>query len=288
MESNLLTSLRNAANELLSAEGIYSVLDYGWDDAETPSIEYKGLHIWSTNAPFEPDFNPWDRTAPPPNPTERDEVFHTAGEDFIGTMELARNSFGLTLYSWEHRKPLEVLDPEETFWEHHATTMIWVNIASDRIRDYFLMARFGVTAKEYKELHRKNGEYARPFRMHQSSEGKNAKQAAKELVPIAERLALFRKTRNQIVHAVASQEGKNAVMNVSLQRQEASRKPYIAQPPSTATPDWDVMQNTINTMQEEKQNELRKALKELKEWYLLLVRAGSMVFEFEYWKRINQ
>lgn len=68
MESNNLSiSLRNAANELLSAEGIYSILDYGWGDAETASAEYPGLVMWSTNAPFEPDFDPWDLTTPPPS-----------------------------------------------------------------------------------------------------------------------------------------------------------------------------------------------------------------------------
>lgn len=29
---------------------------------------------------------------PAGEPTERDEIFHKAGEDFIGTMEIARNS----------------------------------------------------------------------------------------------------------------------------------------------------------------------------------------------------
>ena len=41
-------------------------------------------------------------------------------------------------------------------------------------------------------------------------------------------------------------------------------------------------------MVEARQKELRNALQELREWYLLLARAGSLVFEYEYWKRINR
>src|SRR6266540_392309 len=158
MESNnLLVTLRNAANELLNTDGIYPILDYGWDDAETASSEYTGLAMWTTDAPFKLEFNFWHQTVPPPEPTERDEIFHKAGEDFIGTMELARNSIGLNRYSWEHRKPGHMLNDEETFWEHRAAAALWLNIASDRIRDYFVMARFGLSTKEYNKLHEKNG-----------------------------------------------------------------------------------------------------------------------------------
>jgi|ERR1035437_10159977 hypothetical protein len=141
--TNPMVALRNTANELLNADGIYPILDYGWDN-QTHSPEYIGLAMWTTDAPFELDFNFWHRTVPPPRPTEQDEIFHTAGEDFIGTMELARNSIGLTRYSWEQRKPDDVLDDEETFWEYRASAAIWLNICSDRVRDYFVMARFGV------------------------------------------------------------------------------------------------------------------------------------------------
>ncbi len=40
--NNLLVALRNTANELLSADGTYPILDYGWDDADTPPPQYTG------------------------------------------------------------------------------------------------------------------------------------------------------------------------------------------------------------------------------------------------------
>lgn len=288
MESNnLLVALQKTANRLLSADGIYSILDYGWDDAETPSSEYTGLAMWSTDAPFEPDFF-WERTVPPLEPTERDEIFYKAGEDFIGTMELARNSLGLTRYSWEHRRPDNVLDDEDTFWEHRAGTVLWLNIASDRIRDYFVMARFGISTKQYHKLHEKNGIYARPFRMHQAGEGKLARKAAVELLPFAERLGRFRRTRNEIVHSIASRQGSNAVISLTNQREAATRIPFVPQSSTPAILDSKGWNETIKAIEEARQKELRDAVQELREWYLLLVRVGSIVFELEYWKRVNR
>ena len=47
-------------------------------------------------------------------------------------------------------------------------------------------------------------------------------------------------------------------------------------------------EEAIKAMEEARQKELRDAVQALREWYLLLVRAGSMVFEFEYWKRMKR
>ena len=286
--NNLLETLRNTANEFLGADGIYPVLDYAWEGEDTPSSEYTGLAIWITDAPFKLDHNFWHRTVPPPEPTKQDEIFHKAATDFIGTMELARNSIGLTRYSWEHRRPDYVLDDEDTFWEYRATAVLWLNVASDRIRDYFVMARFGISAKEYKKLdEKKNGIYARPFRMHQTGEREYAKKAALGVMPLAERLGTFRRTRNEIVHDTASRRGRSALVSLSNQREEAKKKPFVPRSMTTVVFDSSGRAEAIKAIEEAKQKELRGALRELREWYLLLVRASSMVFEFEYWKRIN-
>lgn len=285
MESaNLLTALRKIVNDLLNAEGIYPVLDYGWEDVDTPSSEFAGLAMWITDAPFEPDFNCWDRVAPPPEPSTRDQIFYKAGEDFVGTMDLARASIGLNRYSWELRKPEDLLDDEETFWEHRAAAALWLNIASDRIRDYFIMARFGIPTQEYKKLSKENRNYLRPFEAHHEGEGVSARKTAVELLPIAKELQRFRKTRNGIVHDVASRQGRNAVISLSSQREEATRRPFGPRSAKVMTDVKEVM-DASKLLQQVRQQELRDAMQELRDWYLLLVKASSMVFEYEYWNR---
>jgi hypothetical protein len=150
------------------------------------------------------------------------------------------------------------------------------------------MARFGITAEEYKKLHEKNRIYARPFRMHQAGEGTLARGIALEAMPLAERLGKFRRTRNEIVHGIASRRGRSALVSLNNQRTEAKQCAFVPRSAKTAMPDWSETAAVIKAVAEEKQKELRDALQELREWYLLLVRAGSMVFEFEYWKRINR
>jgi hypothetical protein len=150
------------------------------------------------------------------------------------------------------------------------------------------MARFGVSTKQYKKLHEKNGIYARPFRMHEAGEGKLARKVALELLPFGERLGRFRRTRNEIVHSIASRQGSNALISLSNQREEATQTPFVPRSSITAILDSKGREEAIKAIEEARQKELRDALQELREWYLLLVRAGSMVFEFEYWKRINR
>jgi hypothetical protein len=286
--TNLLTSLREANAGLLNAAGIYSVLDYAWEDEDTPSSDYVGLAMWTTDAPFEPRWNVWDRTSSPSMPTERDEIFYKAGEDFIGTMELAKNAIGLVLYSFEHRKPDNIMDDVEPFWEYRASAAIWLNIASDRIRDFFVMARFGITAKEYAKLHEKNGLYARPFRMHDATETKSAKQTALSLVKDAEALGRLRHTRNEIVHNVASRQGSNAVASLKTQKDEAARFPYVQRSSEDALLRRQGWNETIELLNNERRKELEDAIQVLKDWYMLLIRASGLVFEFEYWKRIKK
>ena len=286
--NNLLATLHMQATEMLNNIGVYSVLDYAWEGEDTPSDEYLGLAIWSSDAPFKPRWNIWDQTSLPPMPTERDEIFYKAGEDFIGTMELAKNAIGLVLYSFEHRKPDNIMDDAEYFWEYRAAASVWLNIAADRLRDYFVMARFGITAKEYGTLDDKNGKYARPFRMHQPTDTPRAKTAAVALLKDAEKLRKHRYIRNEIVHAIASKQGENAVISLKQQKEEASQKPYVSRSSSEAVRNRKTWTEAIEAMSAKRKKELEDAISILKNWYILLIHAAGLVFEYEYWKRIKR
>jgi hypothetical protein len=285
---NLLSTLNKEAGTLLNAAGVHSVLDYAWEGEDTPSSKYLGLAIWTSDAPFRLSWNVWDRSAPPPMPSQRDETFYKAGEDFIGTMELARNAIGLTLYSCEHRKPDNIMDDAEYFWEHSAAASIWMNIAADRIRDYFVMARFGVTAKEYATRGRGNGGYLYPFRAQQPNEAPRTKEAIDALVADVKKLEQRRNSRNKIVHEVASRQGSNAVLSLKSQREESSKTPYVPRSTSELIKNPKGWNETIEALSAERKKELEDAISDLKEWYLLLVHAAGLAFEYEYWKRIGK
>jgi hypothetical protein len=285
---DLMMQLDDRAAELLTAAGIYPVLDYGWDGEDTPSDQYVGLAMWTTDAPFKPAFAFWNRQTPPPLPSERDEIFHRAGEDFFGTMEFARNAVGATLYRFEHRKPDNILDDDERFWESRATATVWLNIASDRIRDYFVMARFGVTSKDYGKQHEKNGIYARPFRMHDPGETPHAKSAAHKLDPVAGKLGKLRRTRNEIVHSLASRQGHKAMVSLKNQREQAMNPTPVPRPSTeafTRKSDWS---RVVKKLSDKRLQEHQDAINVLKVWYMLLVEASALTFEFEYWKRIGK
>jgi hypothetical protein len=72
------------------------------------------------------------------------------------------------------------------------------------------------------------------------------------------------------------------------QRERAKQTPFVPRTMKTAMLDSIGTAAVIKAVAEEKQKELRDALQEVREWYLLLVDAGSKVFEFEYWKRISR
>jgi hypothetical protein len=225
LQSNNLTALRQETAALLDRNGIYSALGYGWENEDTPNDDYVGLAMWTSDAPFKPRWDIWDQTSPPSKPSPRDEAFYKAGEDFFGTMELARNALGVALYSYEHRQTENLMDDDESFWEHTAIASVWLNIAADRIRDYFLAARFGTTAKEYKKSRGRN-DFLRPFLELDPDETANAKTAWDELQVDARNLENRRTVRNQIVHNVTSRQGKHAVDAIRRQREESRGQSY--------------------------------------------------------------
>ena len=224
-ETNLLTELNEKASHLLADAGIYSVLDYAWEGEDEPSGVYIGLAMWCLDAPFKPSWQLWDRSAPPKKPSLQDETFYKAGEDFIGTMEIARKAMGLVLYSFQFRKSDNIMEDNENFWEQHGVAAVWLNAASDRIRDYFVMARHGMTSKEYKKGGTGRKNYTHPFLFPDSNESPNAKTAAERIAQDAKELDRRRTLRNKMIHEVTSRQGRRAVESICRQRKRPQRVP---------------------------------------------------------------
>ena len=284
---NLLLALQEQSAQLLNAAGIYSVLDYAWQDENTPADDYVGLAMWSTDAPFTPDWFGWNRTKPSAMPTKQQEAYYKAAEDFIGTMELARNAIGLVLYSFEHRKPDNILDDIEPFWEHSAGAALWLNIAADRIREYYVTARFGVPLEEYEAQERRNG-FTKPFKAFDKNETPNAQKAAAALRSDAKDLEKRRNARNTIVHEVASRQGRNALLSLKHQREESARTPHAPSTIANSAAENKSWNEATDAIQAERRKEMEDAISDLKVWYLLAVHACALAFEYEYWKRIGK
>jgi hypothetical protein len=284
---DLLLKLHEQTAELLNAAGIYSVLDYAWEGENTPADDYVGLAMWSTDAPFEPDWFGWNRTKPPAMPAKQQEAYYKAAEDFLGTMELARNAIGFVLYSFEHRKPDNILDDIGPFWEHSAGAALWLNIAADRIREYYVTARFGVPPEEYEAQGTRNG-FTKPFRAFEASETPNAQKAAADLRSDAKKLEKRRNARNMIVHEVASRQGRNALLSLKHQKEESTQAPYKLRTIANLAEEAKTWKETAEAIQAERRKEMEDTIADLKNWYLLAAHACALAFEYEYWKRIGK
>ena len=181
--------------------------------------------------------------------------------------------------------PKNLIDDEDHFWEYRAITAQWLNIASDRMRDYFVMARFQISYDDFRKLDDKNRRYHRPFTGPRVNEGPNATAALKKLRPVAVLVTRFRQTRNHIVHEVASRQGSNALRYLHDQRKESQREPFVPRLIENANWGTKSFADTGKQFNDERLKERREALSQLKTWYLTLVEAGGLVFEFEYWNR---
>lgn len=229
--------------------------------------------MWELNPPFEHD---WDHhlegRKPKYTPTSRDEALLKNGEDLIATMAFARRSLGLALCYGVAADPLSIGNNEE-FWQEYATTMMWLNIASERLREFSVMVRFSKKAKQYREHWRSNHpsgelEYSTPFKEAAQGEASGISKSLAELAILSERLQEHRSQRNKLVHQISTITAQRSVYLLREQRRIAN---------NTNSP-------TATAMYQES---LPTAIEDLKLWFGQMMRAASLVFEFEYDCRVK-
>jgi hypothetical protein len=277
---SVFAMLHRKAEELLVAHGIYDINNYGWLDHDTPDPDFVGHAMWQMQPPFEPDWGAFLNGATATYfPTDKDEALVVSGEDFIGTMAFARKSFGLALcYSEGADTNILAGEKMEWYWQEYAASLHWLNVASDRIRDYFVMAQFGISVRDYHKHYRvrsgnKKPTYSLPFQeAAKTKSGSNVKSLG-ELAGIAGRVQQHRTDRNAIVHRIASLTAKQSMKLLYQQRElvQASLNPGV----STATsPKFESTAELI-----------KSSIMQCKQWYADLARASSLVFEIEYFNR---
>ncbi len=275
-----LEAIRQEAEQLLISHGIHDIQTYGWEDADTVDPEYVGHAMWQMNPPFEPDWSSiFEGTPVKYKPTARDEILVLNGEDFAGTMTFARRSLGVALL-YSAIVESNAIGENVEFWHEYATTMQWLNVASDRIRDYFVMASFGKkTAQAFRKAYksqypgRPDPVFSTPFEEALVGAPTDDLELLGRLRDIAKSVQDHRASRNRIVHDVATNTAKLTLWILRGQRQRAAE-----QSPSM---------NSNTTLQEEPppNEEIAPAIEQLTRWYLELVDMSSLVFEFEHFKR---
>jgi hypothetical protein len=281
-----LVAVDNEIERLLRENRIYDVLGYGWSGPDTPSDEYVGLAMWLLTPPFEADTTALsiEGNAISYAPTERDEVLLLNGEDFLGTMDFARHSIGVALcYASAENQKYKIFG-RAPFWHALATGLLWLNIASDRLRDLFLMAWFkqdkDAYAKSYKNSNQgKTPPFAAPFEeaLKSASTDKKQQQILDAAFLLAKELQSYRNDRNVIVHKIAS-KGAEVSIDILKEQRELARTGKAVQ----------FSKCTVEELiaAEEADPTIPTAIARMNSWYACLVKAGSLIFESEYWKRI--
>lgn len=281
----LFSSFQDETDQLLSKNKIYDILNYGWLDHDTPDPEHFGHFIWQKEPPFEHEWGAFfNQGKVKHTPTKRDEVFLRNGEDFAGSMIFARHSLGMTLCYAETLDPENLVGNDAEFWHECSSALLWLNIASDRLREYLLMAAFGQTQKQYTKQYKKQYPkqnhripYSEPFKRALDQSSDELCETLRKLLALATIIQDHRKRRNKLVHEVATRTAERSLEMLRQQRAEAKR--------GQAIPQHNDMHPPYHLHITDDAEQRAAALERAKQWYTNLVDASSLVFEFEYFSR---
>lgn len=218
-------------------------------------------------------------------------------EDLCGLMRASGLSIGLAL-AWAPRTKSTVLsvpnDPPY-FWVYHMNAFLTLAIASDRLRDLLIVASTGTNTDtfenrgESKKDRMKDHLFVTPFNeagQILASRGLKTgqlNQAITDLPTDAATLWAYVHRRNVIVHNVATRTARfthQTLCDLQAKFDEQQRRGF--QPRTDGPAEWFP---SGESREAELRAEIDLASKELRDWYLLLIRASSNVFQVEYYSR---
>ena len=284
----LVEYLDQEAGCLLLSQGIYDIGNYGWKSENTEDPEYIGHAMWQISPPMETEWDYLFCNGPVRHrPTEKEKLLIVSGSDFEGLMRASRLSIGLCLLhgTIAIQKPL---DDNHYFWLHHTDSILQLNMASDRMREYFVVAFFDETSDSYKKKGRKNGWFVTPFieardYCQQKQIKQNIVSAVMSLPDMAEKIYLFRESRNGLVHEISTKLGKMHKELVESQQQAFDSKAMSNVGMDMS--DHDLIRQKQFDVNQKHQQELSNSSQLIVEWYRTLVKFSSHIFEVEHWLR---
>lgn len=268
---------------------VYDIGNYGWIDGDTPDPKFLGHAMWQLESPL---LNDMLNLAFPDvpvihRPTPDDEVVAVAGSDFEGHIRLARMSLGLALWQ-QHLAEEAVFDDNDYFWLHYASAMVMLNVASDRIREFFVMAYFRETLDTYQKKKRRgmNSKYYQtPFIEASALEAMGSGDKVIEnllgrLEPLAQEIYRNRNDRNTMVHEISTVIGtRKAKLTQKLRKRFDEQQ---ASSPARNTRDSGDPAARFKETRDQHASQLCKATNQIVSWYKTLIQTSSLVFELEY------
>jgi hypothetical protein len=267
--------MREQMTKLLHANDIYAFDAYGWIDADTHDPEMVG------HAMHQVDSLSWrfrEAAMACPNPLRLErwaQRLVISGGDFEGLMKAARLSIGVMLF--QDSLVTDHIDASDSLFQLHLmSAMILLNIASDRLRDFFIAAAFRKTTGEYtgdyKKSQNKRPSYSKPFHQARERLQHPLSAPAGRLCGLAGKIQKFRSGRNEIVHDVATELGRLEEL-------------LVDNPPSRAHEDqfdWEeITDEMIQRFSEETKVAHQKRISYPMDWYRLLIDASNYVFIIE-------
>jgi hypothetical protein len=256
----------------LHANDIFPLNRYGYLDENTPDPNFLGHSEhplgWdfafansSMGKPLTSPLEPWR------------EFLAVCYEDFQGLMASARLAIGLTLFHGELLKE-NIFADSALFELHRIGSIINLDMAADRLRDFFIAAVFSKKTKEY-EHGKYDGNsrkrYVTPFveAAHASGGLQDAlSELVRKLDTNAGTLFDYRKQRNEIVHEIATQMGRMESKRLSDISPSSSRKERVL--------NQQERERIFAGHKELVVSELQMPM----QWYRLLVRTSSNAFEY--------
>jgi hypothetical protein len=156
-----------------------------------------------------------------------------------------------------------------------------LDTASDRLRSLFIAATFRTSADEYakgKYNGRRRSEYTAPFLEARDSlpaSSPTLTEALNAAALLADEIWPQRRKRNELIHELATAIARRK--RILLEQRPVSAKPRDF--------DFASFQKAIKESEARHMRELSETIKQLADWYELLVRGSNEVFIVEHYRR---
>lgn len=276
--SKVVAYIEQEQREALSKRGIKRFDLYAWTD-EAGALDKKGIAVWQWEPPCEDGVC---RCAS----SKRARKLQLLGDDFYGLMRLAYAALGQTLVLKEIADK-DLFSSAEPFWSQQIGAFLMLDVASERLRDFFVYAYFDQTSDEYKKRTdaevkalkpTKPSHYQGPFLHASRTPRAGLEHELLALNTMSEHAYAYHNERNTIVHDYAL---KSVRFQKEAQSKEASRRPKS---------DWltpGQHQKAVDQAVASYQGELSSAMDDAVDWYSLLVKMGDAAFVVEHGLREN-